>query len=117
MPSHDFREPDGRRQPGVGGADHAPPAAGTPTPGAPQTNSDRLIHSLERLGDASVEITSAANSQVERIMGGITKRSGGKSQAKWTETYCTAVNAISQLLNTNVAERDRPDYHGSCRNK
>ncbi len=27
----------------------------------------------------SVEITSAANSQVEKIMGGITKRSGSKS--------------------------------------
>jgi hypothetical protein len=39
----------------------------------------RLIQSLERLGDASHNITSAANSQVEKLMGGVTKRSGSKS--------------------------------------
>ena len=78
LPPQNFKEPDGRKNPGVGGADHVPPA-GPPAPRGQQANSVRLVQSLERLGDASAEITAAANSQVEKLMGGITKRSGSKS--------------------------------------
>ena len=77
LPPQNFKEPDGRKHPGVGGADHVPP--GPPAPRGQQTNAVRLVESLERLGDASAGITAAANSQVEKLMGGITKRSGSKS--------------------------------------
>ena len=77
LPPQNFKEPDGRKHPGVGGADHVPP--GPPAPRGQQTNAVRLVESLERLGDASTGITAAANSQVEKLMGGITKRSGSKS--------------------------------------
>ena len=89
-------------------------SAGPPAPGGQPTHSARLIQALEGINAATAESISAANSQVAKLMGGITKRSGSKSPSgplmlsRFEElrvcmlTYCGGNSRISIAANAGA---------------